>query len=234
MSMIPISSAMTVGRAVRLHRPVLRLRGLGRRATAPGDLAVPRRRDDRREVGHLPRGHGGVRAREPPARARAPSTRAASTREIVPLGDVDRRRGPAPRARRSRRWPALKPLAEGGRLTAAVASARSPTAPPRCSSRRERAVKRPRAHAAGPHPPPVSVRGDDPVCMLTAPIPATALRAREGRHDARRHRPGRDQRGVRLGRARLAEGDRRRPRARSTSTAARSRSATRSAPPARA
>ena len=45
MSMIPISSAMTVGRAARLHRPVLRLGGLGRALRRPGgrrSSAAPR------------------------------------------------------------------------------------------------------------------------------------------------------------------------------------------------
>ena len=62
--------------------------------------------------------------------------------------------------------------------------------------------------------------------------PGHQARAGEDRHDRRRHRPRRDQRGVRLGRAGVA---RRRPTStwpRSTSTAGRSPSATRSAPPA--
>ena len=55
--------------------------------------------------------------------------------------------------------------------------------------------------------------------------------ARGQRDDARGHRPVRGQRGVRLRRAVLAAGARRRTRTGSTSTAGRSRSATRSAPP---
>ena len=61
------------------------------------------RRDDRRQVGHHPRGHGGVRAREPPARDPARSTKGASTREIAPYGEVATDEGPRAR-RRSRRW----------------------------------------------------------------------------------------------------------------------------------
>jgi acetyl-CoA C-acetyltransferase len=53
----------------------------------------------------------------------------------------------------------------------------------------------------------LSVRGADPVWMLTAPIPATATRS-AGAGSRGRHRPRRDQRGLRLGRARLAEGRR--------------------------
>ena len=58
-------------------------------------------------------------------------------------------------------------------------------------------------------------------------------RAAQGGPDRRRPRPDRDQRGVRRGRHPVDEGPRRRPRRSSTSTAARSRSATRSACPAR-
>jgi hypothetical protein len=57
-------------------------------------------------------------------------------------------------------------------------------------------------------------------------------RAGARRHEDRRDRPVRSQRGLRAGAARLAARDRRRPRSGSTSTAARSRSATRSARPA--
>ena len=60
------------------------------------------------------------------------------------------------------------------------------------------------------------------------PAPARAHRPVD-----RRHRRVRDQRGVRLGRAGLGQGDGRRPRRRPTRTAAPSPSATRSAPPAR-
>ena len=164
------------------------------------------------------------------AGAAAPSTRAASSARSSPLGGRHRRRGPAPR--HHAREDAVAADARRGRPAhRRGAPARSPTRSAAMLIASEQAVKdaRPTPRARIHH---LSVRGDDPICMLTAPIPATAHALDEGRHDARRHRPGRDQRGVRLGRARLAEGDRRRPGARSTSTAARSRSATRSAPPA--
>ena len=57
-------------------------------------------------------------------------------------------------------------------------------------------------------------------------------RAEEGRHVDRRHRPVRGQRGLRLGADRVAEDHRRRSRPGSTSMAAPSRSAIRSAAPA--
>ena len=45
----------------------------------------------------------------------------------------------------------------------------------------------------------MSVRADDPVYMLTAPIPATEHALRKAGMTPRRHRPRRDQRGVRVG-----------------------------------
>ena len=46
-------------------------------------VAVPRRRADRREVGHLPRGHGGVRGRVARAGRSGRAPRVASSNEIV-------------------------------------------------------------------------------------------------------------------------------------------------------
>ena len=75
--------------------------------------------------------------------------------------------------------------------------------------------------------------GVDPVIMLTGPDPGDAEAARAQRDDDRRHRPDRDQRGVRAGRRRLAaraepgHGPRERERRRDGARA------TRSAPPAR-
>ena len=91
--------------------------------------------------------------------------------------------------------------------------------------------RRPRADPAGPDPPPLGARRR-PGLDADRPDPGDPARAGEDRPLDRRHRPVRVQRGVRVRRARLDEGDRRAARARSTSTAAASRSATRSAPPA--
>ena len=77
-----------------------------------------------------------------------------------------------------------------------------------------------------------AVSGADPTIMLTGPAPATRKALGQGRPDDRRHRPDRDERGVRGGRPALRQGHGHRPRARSTSTAARSPWATRSARPA--
>ena len=56
-----------------------------------------------------------------------------------------------------------------------------------------------------------AVSGADPTIMLTGPAPASQEGARQGRPDRRRHRPGRDQRGVRRRRAALRQGHGPRP-----------------------
>ena len=129
--------------------------------------------------------------------------------EISPYGDVKHDEGPR-RDTSLEKLAGLKPVTEGGTITAGVSSQISDGA---CAMLvvSEQALKthglRPRARIHH-----LSVRGADPVFMLTGPIPATQVRAGEDRAHDRRHRPHRDQRGVRVRRARLAEGDRRRPR----------------------
>ncbi len=125
----------------------------------------------------------------------------------MPLGECSTDEGP-----REPNWEkirSLPTLTEGGRVTAACASQIS-DASAALLVVSEQGLKdhglTPRARIHH-----LSVRGDDPVWMLTAPIPATRVRPREDRHDPRRHRPGRDQRGLRLGRAGLGQGARRRP-----------------------
>lgn len=92
-------------------------------------------------------------------------------REIVPYGEVSTDEGPR-RDTSLEKMASLKPLREGGRLTAAVASQISDAASAMLIAS-ERAVKNhgltPRARFHH-----LSVRGADPVWMLTAPIPATA------------------------------------------------------------
>jgi acetyl-CoA C-acetyltransferase len=92
-------------------------------------------------------------------------------REIAPVGDVAEDQGP--RCDTSlERMAGLPPLAEGGRVTAAVASQITDGAAALLVAS-EQAVREhgltPRARVHH-----LSVRGDDPVLMLTAPIPATA------------------------------------------------------------
>ncbi len=91
-------------------------------------------------------------------------------REIVALGDVSHDEGPR-RGTTLEKMAELKTLEEGGRLTAAVASQIS-DASAAILVASEKAVKvhglKPRARIHH-----ISVRGADPIWMLTAPIPAT-------------------------------------------------------------
>jgi acetyl-CoA C-acetyltransferase len=92
-------------------------------------------------------------------------------REIVPFRGVELDEGPR-RGTTLEKMASLKTLEEGGRLTAAVASQISDAASGMLVMS-ERAVKEhgvtPRARIHH-----LSVRGDSPVLMLSAPIPATA------------------------------------------------------------
>ncbi|MCB9727246.1 MAG: acetyl-CoA C-acetyltransferase [Deltaproteobacteria bacterium] len=91
--------------------------------------------------------------------------------EILPFGDVSADEGPRPDTTMEK-MAGLKTITEGGRLTAAVSSQISDGAAAMLLAS-EQAVKdhglKPRARVHH-----LSVRGDDPIWMLTAPIPATA------------------------------------------------------------
>jgi acetyl-CoA C-acetyltransferase len=90
--------------------------------------------------------------------------------EIAPLGGITTDEGPR-RGTTLEKMASLPVLVEGGRLTAAVASQISDGASAMLIAS-ERAVKehglKPRARVHH-----ISVRADDPILMLTAPIPAT-------------------------------------------------------------
>ncbi|MFD5383924.1 acetyl-CoA C-acetyltransferase [Streptomyces sp. NPDC127074] len=92
-------------------------------------------------------------------------------REVVPFGDVRTDEGPR-RDTSLEKMAALKPLMEGGRLTAALSSQVSDGASALLVAS-EQAVREhgltPRARVHH-----LSVRGEDPIRMLSAPIPATA------------------------------------------------------------
>jgi acetyl-CoA C-acetyltransferase len=92
-------------------------------------------------------------------------------REIVPYGEISVDEGPR-RGTSLEKMATLRTLEEGGRLTAGVSSQLSDAASAVLIAS-EAAVKRfnlkPRARVHH-----ISVRGADPVWMLTAPIPATA------------------------------------------------------------
>ncbi|OBB22651.1 acetyl-CoA acetyltransferase [Mycolicibacterium peregrinum] len=89
--------------------------------------------------------------------------------EIVPVGDFGVDEGP--RESTLEKLASLKPLVEGGRLTAALASQISDGAAAVLLASEEAVNKynlKPRARIHH-----ISARGDDPVMMLTGPIPAT-------------------------------------------------------------
>jgi acetyl-CoA C-acetyltransferase len=91
-------------------------------------------------------------------------------REIVPIGEVAVDEGPR-RDTSAAKVAGLRPLTEGGRVTAAVASQISDGASAvlvasAAALRTHGLTARARVHH-------VSARGSDPVLMLTAPIPAT-------------------------------------------------------------
>jgi acetyl-CoA C-acetyltransferase len=96
--------------------------------------------------------------------------------EIVPYRDVGCDEGPR-RDTTLEKMAALRPLREGGRVTAALSSQISDGAAALLIAS-ERAV---REHHLTPKARIVhlSARGDDPVLMLTAPIPATAYALRK-------------------------------------------------------
>ena len=155
---------------LRLRRPVPRIGRLACQVRRPGDLAVPRRRHDRGEVGDRPRRDGGVRAGQPPAGGGGGGG-GAFAGEIVPCGEVAADECPRPDTSLAK-MATLAPLREGGLITAALSSQIADAAAALLIAS-DRAV---RAHGLRPlarirH---LSARGDDPVMMLTAPIAATA------------------------------------------------------------
>ena len=95
----------------------------------------------------------------------------AFTAEIAPYGEVTQDEGPR-RDTTLEKMASLKPLREGGLITAALSSQISDGAAALLIAS-DQAVRRhglrPRARITH-----LSARGDDPVLMLTAPIPATA------------------------------------------------------------
>ena len=121
--------------------------------------------------GITPRGHGGLRL-ESHRRAIQAIDEGRFDREIAPFDEVADRRGPAPRLDAGEDGVAASRSSEGGRITAAVSSQISDGAAAMLVVS-EKALKEhnltPRARIHH-----LSVRGADPIYMLTAPIHATA------------------------------------------------------------
>ena len=169
MSAIPISSAMLVGQQFGFTTPFAESPGWVKRY---GDQEVSQFRSAEMiaERWDITREEMEAFAYESHQRAIRALDEGRFDRETEPVGDLRHDEGPR-RDTSLEKMAGLRPLAEGGRITAAVASQIS-DASSAVLVASERAVKdhglRPRARVHH-----LSVRGDDPVWMLTGPIPAT-------------------------------------------------------------
>ena len=169
MSAIPISSAMLIGRQFGFSTPFAESPGWQRRY---GDQEVSQFRAAEliAEKWDVSREDMEQYALMSHQRAAAAIDAGRFSAETAPVGDFGTDEGPR-RDTSLEKMAGLDPLAEGGRVTAAVASQISDAASAVLVAS-ERAVRdhdlTPRARVHH-----ISVRGDDPVWMLTGPIPAT-------------------------------------------------------------
>ena len=170
MSMIPISSAMLAGQPLGFEDPVSGSEGW-RRRYGTQEVSQFRSAEMIAEKWDVSREEMERFALESHQRAITAIDEGRFEREILPIGDVPRR-GPSSTATSLERMASLPVLVEGGRLTAAVSSQISDAAAALLVVS-ERAL---REHGLTPRARihHLSVRGADPVWMLTAPIPATA------------------------------------------------------------
>ncbi len=168
MSRIPISAAMLAGREFGFDDPFSGSEGWRARY---GDQEVSQFRGadmiaQKWDISRLDMEEFALRSHQ---RARAAIAEGRFDREIVPVAGFTTDEGP--RETTMEKMAGLKPLSEGSRLTAAVASQISDAASATLVAS-EAAVQRfnlrPRARIHH-----MSVRGADPVMMLSAPIPAT-------------------------------------------------------------
>lgn len=169
MSMIPISAAMIVAKEYGHTDPFSGSKGwVERYGTQPvTQFHASEAIAERWEISRLDMEQFALQSHE---RALAAIAAGHFTREIVPFGEFTTDEGP--RAGTTlEKMASLKTLVPDGRITAAVASQISDGASAMLIAS-ERAVKEhgltPRARIHH-----MSVRGDDPILMLTAPIPAT-------------------------------------------------------------
>jgi acetyl-CoA C-acetyltransferase len=169
MSRIPIASAMTVGAEFGFPTPFAGSRGWVHRygdeeisQFRAADLIASRWRITREEMERF--------ALSSHERAITAIEEGRFKREIVPIGGIDADEGPR-RDTSLEKMAALKPLRDGGSVTAALASQISDgasavlVASPQAVAR-HRLTPRARIHH-------LSARAADPVLMLTAPIRAT-------------------------------------------------------------
>jgi acetyl-CoA C-acetyltransferase len=169
MSAIPISSAMTLAEPLGFKDPFSGSEGWVARY-GPGEVSQFRGAELIAEKWKISREDMERFGYESHQRALRAIDEGRFALEIAPLGDVKQDEGPR-RDTTLEKMAKLKALQEGGRLTAAVASQISDGASALLIAS-ERAVKthglRPRARVHH-----ISVRADDPILMLTAPIAAT-------------------------------------------------------------
>ncbi|MDH6196275.1 acetyl-CoA C-acetyltransferase [Mycobacterium frederiksbergense] len=168
MSWIPISSAMVVGKEFGFTSPTNESKNWLHRY---GDQEISQFRGSEMIAEHwnLSREEMEQFAYTSHQRAFAAIRAGHFDNEIIPVGDFGVDEGP--RESTLEKLASLKPLVEGGRLTAALASQISDGSSAVLLAS-EQAVKEhnltPRARIHH-----ISARGDDPVMMLTGPIPAT-------------------------------------------------------------
>ena len=169
MSMIPISSAMTLTEPMGFSDPFSGSKGWVERYGTQ-DVSQFRGAEMIAEKWDISRLDMEEFALESHTRAIKAIAEGRFQDEIIPLGDVTTDEGP--RQTSLEKMAKLQPLEEGGRITAALASQISDGASCVLVAS-EQAVKdhglKPRARVHH-----ISVRADDPIYMLTAPIPATA------------------------------------------------------------
>jgi acetyl-CoA C-acetyltransferase len=170
MSMIPISSAMLAGQPLGFDDPFSGSEGW-RRRYGTQEVSQFRSAEMIAEKWDVSREEMERFALESHTRAITAIDEGRFEREIRPLGDVAVDEGPR-RGTSLERMASLPVLVEGGRLTAAVSSQISDAAAAMLivserGLREHGLTPRARIHH-------LSVRGADPVWMLTAPIPATA------------------------------------------------------------
>ena len=172
MSMIPIASAMVVGEQFGFPTPFTGSRGWEKRYGDPAvnEVSQFRAADMIAEKWDVSREEMERFALQSHQRALTAIGEGRFDREIVPFGDFAVDEGPRPDTSLAK-MAELKTLQDGGRITAAVSSQISDAASAVLIAS-ESAVSRfgltPRARIHH-----LSVRADDPVYMLTAPIRAT-------------------------------------------------------------
>jgi acetyl-CoA C-acetyltransferase len=169
MSMIPISSAMTAAEPLGLTDPFSTSKGWTARygTQEVSQFVGAEMMAEKWDISRLEMEEFALESHN---RARRAIAEGRFAREIVPYGDFTTDEGP--RETSLEKMAGLKTLLDGGRLTAAVSSQISDAASAMLVVS-EKALEEhgltPRARVHH-----MSVRGDDPIMMLSAPIPATA------------------------------------------------------------